>query len=903
MLISRNEIRTRALAFSKEWAEESSENAEAKSFWDAFFNIFGIKRRTLATFEEPVKKLGQKQGFIDLFWKGKLLVEHKSRGRNLDKAFTQALDYFPGIKTEEHPQYVLVSDFAKFRLYDLENDEQFDFKISELHNKIELFNFISGYTTHKVREEDPVNIKAATLMGDLHDQLKEAGYDGHPLEVLLVRLLFCLFAEDTSIFEPVQFQDYIEQRTAEDGSDLGAHLSLLFQVLNTPTSKRQKTLDEQLDAFEYINGKLFEEVLPISSFDSSMRESLLECCNLNWSLISPAVFGSLFQSIMDKAERRNLGAHYTSEQNILKVIGPLFLNGLRSEFKKAGKNKKKLTAFQNKLRTLTFLDPACGCGNFLIIAYRELRELELEVLIALQGGKAHQLQLDIKNLIKVNVDQFYGIELEDFPAQIAQVALWLMDHQMNQKVSIKFGLNFARIPLRSKATIICGNALHVDWSDLIPIKKLNFILGNPPFIGSKYMDKGQKEDVSPYFSHIKNGGILDYVSAWYIRAASYIKDTNIMCAFVSTNSICQGEQVGVLWKWMLKNGMKIFFAHRTFQWTNEASGKAAVHCVIVGFSEKEVTNKLLFEYDDIKGDPHSKKAKNINPYLVDASDVFLDNRKKPICHVPRIGIGNKPIDGGHYLFTPEERDSFIKIEPKSEQLFKRWLGAKEFLNGYERWCLWLGDCPPNELRKLPECLKRVNSVKNFRLASKSSPTQKIAETPTHFHVENMPKSNYLVVPKVSSERRRYIPIGFETPSTLVSDLVFIIGDATLYHFGILSSMMHNDWMRSVAGRLKSDYRYSAGIVYNNYPWPKKPTKKQIDNIKKTAQSVLDTRAKHSSSSLADLYDPLAMPSVLIKAHRKLDSAVDAAYGRKFNNDAQRISYLFDLLNKYLNTGN
>ncbi|MBF0389329.1 MAG: class I SAM-dependent DNA methyltransferase [Desulfamplus sp.] len=644
MPISWNEIKSRAIEFSKEWESETSEDAEAKSFWDSFFHIFGISRRRVASFEEPVKKLGNKHGFIDLFWKGVLLVEHKSRGKSLDKAYSQALDYFHGIKDRYLPKYVLVSDFARFRLYDLDNDNVHEFELKDLHKNVNLFGFIAGYQTHAIQEQDPVNVKAAEQMGKLHDLMKDVGYEGHPLEVYLVRLLFCMFAEDTGIFERQQFQDYIEYRTSEDGSDLGQHISIIFQILSTPEHQRLKNLDEQLAAFPYINGRLFEEMLPIASFDSAMRQTLLDCCALDWGKISPAIFGSLFQSIMDRTARRNLGAHYTSEKNILKLIKPLFLDSLREEFEKIKNNKNRLVEFHDKLRDLTFLDPACGCGNFLVITYRELRLLELDVIRALfskeknrqiitdkhkklkeleeQAPNAKQQELDINSLIKLNVDQFYGIEIEEFPAQIAQVALWLMDHQMNLLVSEEFGLYFARIPLSSASTIVCGNALKIDWNELIPAEKLSYIMGNPPFVGAKFMNDSQRADVAQVFGNIKNAGLLDFVAAWYVKAARMIQATSIKCAFVSTNSITQGEQVGVLWSWMLDQGIKIFFAHRTFQWNNEARGKAAVHCVIIGFSTEDISPKWLFEYEDIKGEAHQIQVKNINPYLIDGSNVI-----------------------------------------------------------------------------------------------------------------------------------------------------------------------------------------------------------------------------------------------------------------------------------------
>ena len=518
MPLSWNEIRSRAVEFAKRWEHETSEDAEAKAFWTEFLNVFGIDRKRVASFEDPVKKLGNKQGYIDLFWKGELLVEHKSRGKDLDKAYSQALDYFPGIKERDLPKYVLVSDFARFRLYELENGEQHEFELRDLHKNIKSFGFIAGYQTRPIQPEDPVNIKAAELMGRLHDALKDIGYAGHALEHYLVRLLFCLFAEDTGIFERQQLQEFIRDKTAEDGSDLAAHLAQLFEVLNTPKNKRLKNLDEQLADFAYVNGKLFAEHLPSASFDTRMRNQLLDCCALDWSRVSPAIFGSLFQSVMDEKLRRNLGAHYTSEANILKLIKPLFLDSLRSEFESCRGNAKKLTEFHEKLSQLKFFDPACGCGNFLIIAYRELRLLELDVLRDLYKKRESGF-LDIAEIVWLDVDQFYGIEIEEFPAQIAQVAMWLTDHQMNQLISEEFGNYFARLPLKKSATIACGNALSLDWRAVAP--DVDYILGNPPFIGKHLQDAGQKTDMEQIFHGVKGAGVLDYVAAWYLKAAQY----------------------------------------------------------------------------------------------------------------------------------------------------------------------------------------------------------------------------------------------------------------------------------------------------------------------------------------------------------------------------------------------
>ena len=904
MPLSWNEIKDRALAFSREYAKETSEDGEAKTFWDDFFHIFGVTRRRVASFETPVKKADGRGGFIDLLWRGVLLVEHKSRGKDLDRALQQALDYFPGLKERDLPRYVLVSDFARFRLYDLDESQTHEFPLVELYQHVRLFGFIAGYQTRSFGQQDPVNIAAAERLGRLHDGLKAVGYDGHPLEVLLVRLLFCLFAEDTAIFERRQFQDAIELRTAEDGSDLGPHLAQLFQILNTPPERRLRNLDEQLAAFPYVNGRLFAELLPMASFDRGLRERVLEACALDWSRISPAIFGSLFQSIMDTRARRHLGAHYTSEHHILRALQPLFLDRLRAEFAQARRNPRRLLDFQRKLATVRVLDPACGCGNFLVVAYRELRLLELDVLRELHQARASDF-LDVRQIVQVDVDQFYGIELEEFPAQIAQVALWLTDHQMNLQVSEAFGQYFVRLPLAKAPQIVHGNALMLDWREIVKPGDLTVIVGNPPFVGAKFLNAAQRVEAAAIFAGTRNAGLLDYVACWYRKAVDYMAgNPAIRAAFVSTNSITQGEQAGVLWPDLFQRGARIHFAHRTFQWTSEARGQAAVHCMIVGFALQDEPAKWLFDYTTPKAEPQALPARQINPYLVDAPSVVLVNRQRPICAVPEIGIGNKPIDGGHYLFTTEEKTAFLAKEPQAEPWFRRWLGADEFLNGYERWCLWLGRCPPEQLRKMPEALKRVDAVRQYRLASPSAPTRKLAETPTRFHVENQPDSTYLVIPEVSSERRLFIPIGFLSPDTLCSNLVKIIPHATLYHFGILSSTMHMAWVRAVCGRLKSDYRYSAGIVYNNFPWPERP---RGEGVETAAQAILDARARYrlpspasgrgvggEGATLADLYDPLTMPPELLKAHRTLDRAVDAVYGKSvFATEAERVAFLFE----------
>jgi len=925
MPLSWNEIKDRARAFSKEWEGASDERAQAQSFWIDFFNIFGITPRRVATFEEPVKKLGGQRGFIDLFWKGVLLIEHKSRGKDLDKAFTQALDYFPGIHKRDEPRYVLVSDFARFRLHDLDRGQRYDVDLKDLHRQIRIFGFIAGYQVHTYKDEDPVNREAAERMGKLYDRLKAIGYTGHPLEMYLVRLLFCLFAEDTGIFrERKQFQDYIELKTSEDGSDLAAHIAQAFHVLNTPESQRLKNLDEHLAAFPYVNGNLFEESLPPASFDSKMREALLDCCALDWSKISPAIFGALFQSVMDEKARRNLGAHYTSEKNIQKLIKPLFLDELWAEFEKIKSNRNRLFEFHKKLRTLKFLDPACGCGNFLVITYRELRLLELEVLRAARTGD--QRVLDVHGLIQLDVDQFYGIEIEEFPAQIAQVALWLMDHQMNLQVSDEFGMYFARIPLKTTPHIVHGNALRLDWNEVVPREHVSYILGNPPFVGKKEQSLEQKADFDSVVGEVKGSGVLDFVAAWYVKAARFVsapsplrgragervtpsfaptghlppqggRDARV--AFVSTNSITQGEQVGVLWPELFRLGMRIHFAHRTFQWRNEARGVAAVHCVIIGFGPEDRPDKVIFDYDDIKGEPHAIHTRRINSYLLDAPDLMLANRRSSVSSAPELSYGSFALDDGHYTLSALDREALLRECPAAAAYIRPFVGGQELIRGESRWCLWLKDTPPAVIRTFTPIRNRVEAVRTWRLASGRKTTRDLAETPALFAEIRQPSTAYLAFPTVSSERRIYIPIGMLPSEVIASNQVYVLAGASLYHLGILTSAMHMAWVRTVCGRLKSDYRYSAGIVYNNFPWPLDATDKQKQAIEEAAQKVLDTRAKFPKSSLADLYDPLTMPPDLLKAHQALDRAVDTAYvssgGKKnFASDAERVAFLFDL---------
>ena len=897
MALSWNEIKDRAVNFSKEWADACNEDAEAKPFLVKFFEVFGISNRRVTTFEHKVKKLDDGDGYIDLLWKGTILIEMKSRGKNLDKAYQQAKNYTYGLKPYELPKYILISDFENFRLYDLEEDKKVEFKLNELVNNVHHFGYILGYQKKVYKEQDPANIKAAESMGKLHDRLKEIGYDGHPLEVYLVRLLFCLFAEDTTIFNKQQFQDYLEQRTSEDGSDLASKLQELFQVLNTPKDKRFKNIDEQLAEFPYVNGKLFEEVLPTASFDTKMRQALLDCCYIDWSQISPAIFGSMFQSVMNPTERRNLGAHYTSEKNILKLIKPLFLDDLWTEFESIKGNRNRLPEFHKKISTLKFLDPACGCGNFLVITYRELRLLEIEILRSLY--KAGERFLDIGGIIWLDVDMMSGIEYEEFPARIAEVAMWLIDHQMNMLISHEFGQYFVRLPLKKAANIVHGNALHIDWETLVPKNQLSFILGNPPFIGHQWRSDEQMKDMELVFGDAKRAGRLDYVAAWYLKASQYIQNTKIKVAFVSTNSISQGEQAGILWSLLFNHyKIKIHIAHRTFSWSNEAKGNAGVHCVIIGFANYDTSNKSIFEYENIKGEPHEIKVKNINSYLLDGKEIIIESRGKPIHKFPEMFKGSQPTDGGYLILTPQERELLIANEPLSVKWIRPFIGGYELMNGVIRYCLWLKDCPPDTLRKMPLVVKRLEDVSKSRLLSSTQSVREFSKYPALFTQDRQPNSSYLAFPEVSSENRRYIPIGFLNSDTICSNKLQIIPNASLYLFGILMSTMHMAWTKTVCGRLESRFSYSPA-VYNNYPFLENPSAKQIKDIETAAQKVLDARAEFSGSSLADLYAPMTMPPSLVKAHNELDKAVDLAYRpQPFTTEAKRVEFLFELYEKY-----
>ena len=920
MRLSWNEIRARAARFASEWAGESREKGETQSFYNEFFEIFGVRRRTVARYEEHVRRLDDTSGFIDLFWPGVLLVEQKSAGRDLAAARDQAGSYFDALPERDRPRYELVCDFNSFELLDRDEREFTRFGLADLPNHVEKFGFIIGVQRRSFRDQDPVNIEASELVASLHDALKASGYTGHDLELFLVRTVFCLFADDTGIFEPRDiFLQLIEERTSPDGADVGLWLTRLFQVLNTPLENRQRALDEDLARFPHVNGELFAKQLLIPDFSSAMRSALHEACRFDWAAISPAIFGALFQSVMEPAERRAQGAHYTTEKNILKVIEPLFLDDLREKFQRLkdrrdGRSLADLRKFRDGLGTLRLFDPACGCGNFLIIAYRELRSLEIEVLRELAGRTSSvQLSLDVKSV--VDVDQFHGIELSEFPARIASTALWMMDHIMNNRLSLEFGQTYARIPIQKSPRIVNADALEIDWAEVLPPDTCSYVFGNPPFGGSKFQSPEQRTQVRRVASLGGTGGTLDYVAAWFIKAGEYVRRVPAgdgrrppRIGFVSTNSITQGEQVGQLWPILFdRHKLEIAFAHRTFAWGSDARGKAHVHVVIIGLDTQEhvARSRRLFSYEDINGEALESNHSVITPYLVDGSSLtdprlVVQEEGRPINGLNQMLTGSQPIDGGHCIFDAKQRLEFLNAERNAAPLLRPFVGALEFLRGKERWILDLHDASPDLLATLPRVRERIAAVRAYRRNSKRKSTQKLAGTPTLWQVNVIPTTPFLVLPEVSSERREYIPVGWLEPPAIPSNKLRLLPNATLTDFALLTSAMHMAWMRAVTGRMKSDYMYSVGVVYNAFPPPPGFSNANADlaALEPLSQAVLDARARYPNSTLANLYDPDQMPPDLGKAHRALDRAVDRHYrGARFTSERERVEYLFALYEK------
>ncbi|MDR1145224.1 MAG: hypothetical protein LBK71_03700, partial [Verrucomicrobiales bacterium] len=884
------EIRANAARFADTWKTASRENADKQLFWHELLAAFGLPSRVLGAFEVPVATVSGGRGFIDFFWKGVMLVEHKSRGADIDTAQQQAIGYVHDLAADgrhnDLPRFIVLCDFARFRIIDLDpqdhrlglplfDDHQYhltEFTLSDLPQHVRDFAFLVGEQRVRVHTERAANIKAAQLLADLHDSLSATNYPRRELERYLVRLLFCLFAEDSFIFEPQSFTELIRHT---EPRHLGGTLAELWWTLDTEPARRQR--HATFDLFPHVNGGLFADRLPVCHFDTAQRDALLRCCDYQWAKISPAIFGSLFQGVMDDQARRQLGAHYTGERDIMKLLNDLFLNELRDELRlivsdRSSRRVTRLKEFPKKLRHIKLLDPACGCGNFLILAYRELRVMENAVIVALHRDAAGQVQteLDIRNLACVDVDQFYGIEISEWPARIAKVGLWLQDHQSNSELAEKMGQQFKRLPLKAAPHIHLANALTVDWEKILPPSACSYVLGNPPFVGKHLMTVEQSQDMERVFGTVNGTGILDYVTAWYVKAVEYMqKNFTISAAFVSTNSITQGEQPGALWSRLFQRGVKIHFAHHTFKWASEAPGKAHVHCVIIGFGIADRDHKKIYDY--VADDEHStiSAVKNINPYLIEGADSVITSRSKPLCDVPSIIYGNKPADGGHLIIEENERAQFIKDNPSAAPYVRPMVSAEEFLHGQRRYCLWLVDAPPKIIAENPGVKKRVQACKDFRLASKKAPTREVAKTPSLFAEIRQPKKTYILVPLHTSETRTYIPFGYFTTKTIVHNSCAAIPEATLYHFGVLSSAMHMAWTKQVCGRLESRYRYSNKLVYNNFPWPT-PSAAQRAKVEQAARAVLNIRANYPTATLANLYDPLTMPPLLVKAHTTLE---------------------------------
>ena len=896
------EQRAAAKQFAKDWSGKGYEKGESQPFWLALLrNVYAVEQpEKFITFEEQVHL--DHTSFIDGFIPAThVLIEQKGLGKDLNKPikqsdgtlltpFQQAKRYSAELPYSERPRWIVTCNFKEFYIYDMERPtgEPEIVLLENLGAEYYRLQFLVDTGDENIKKEMEISLQAGEIVGTLYDAfLKEYKEPNEPetlknLNALCVRLVFCLYAEDAGIFgSHKMFHNYLKSYSEKETRQA---LINLFKILDTEIEKRDIYLYEDLLAFPYVNGGLFaDENIVIPRLNETIIDLILHKAseNFDWSAISPTIFGAVFESTLNPETRRKGGMHYTSIENIHKVIDPLFLDELKEELQKIKEiqtiktREKKLNDFQTKLSKLKFLDPACGSGNFLTETYISLRRIENEVIKLLidckKGTTEGQIILGSTNPIKVSISQFYGIEINDFAVTVAKTALWIAESQMMKETEDIVHMSLDFLPLKSYANITEGNALKIDWENVIPKNELHYIMGNPPFVGARIMSASQKNDLLSVFGKIKNVGNMDYVCSWYKKAADFMTNTMIRTALVSTNSVSQGEQVANLWKPLFESGVHIDFAHRTFRWDSEAKIKAHVHCVIIGFSKAANSkNKMLYVDDRVQ------VVENINGYLLDAENIFIESRNKPIYNVPEISMGNQPIDNGNYLFTQEEKDEFIKKEPKSEKYFKLWYGAEEFINRKPRYCLWLGNCKPNEL-KMPECIKRINNVRKYRLSSKRMATLKLADTPTRFQTENMPSETYIVIPEVSSEKRKYIPIGFMNSDVLCSNKLRVIPNANLYHFGVLTSNVHMAWMRAVCGRLEMRYQYSNKIVYNNFPWCN-PTPEKKAKIEKTAQAILDARALYPDSSLADLYDELTMPPELRKAHQQNDRAVMQAYG-------------------------
>jgi len=884
---SRNDIRAGAVRFARAWESERRERGEAQTFWTEFLLIFGVQRRRVnAAFERHARRTSTGAGgFIDLLWPGMLLAEHKSRGERLDRAMDQALDYVDSLADRDMPPIVVVSDFARMSVLDRGDPSPsvVTFTLSELPREIDRFLPLAGYTRRTFEREDAVNVEAAELLGRVYDDIAATGYPAVPLRAFIVRILFLLFGDDTGLWPRNQFGDLIRDRTAEDGSDLGMWLTRLFSVVDTVDAQRTSALDEDLAAFPYVNGGLFAARIEPPDTTRAMREQLLAACAFDWSQISPAVFGSMFQSLMEDTTRRSLGAHYTSDTSIFKVMRPLFLDDLESRLAACGTSKPKLRAFHETLGSLTFLDPACGCGNFLVLAYRELRRLERETLLRLHPGEV-QMTTDLGSWRKISLDQFHGIELEEFPVRIAETAMYLVDHLENEKLGASFGVNVFDLPLTASAQIVRGNALQLPWSDVLDPRRCSFVLGNPPYGGKHLLDPQQSADHARIFQGHPQGGSLDYVAGWFKLAAEYLAaNPTARCAFVATNSITQGEQVPALWPLLHRLGLHLVFGWHTFNWTSEARGAAHVHVVILGMAHAPAAPAAtLYEYDAASETSTARSVPSLNGYLAPAPEHYPAARREPLVPgTPNVVYGSKPADGGHLLLDEDEARAVRASDPIAAAYIRPLLSTVEFLNGRRRFCLWLEDADPSDIRRSPVLAARLEAVHAFRIASTKAQTRELADTPGVFAEVRRPASDFVFVPIHASSSRRLIPMGFVSASeqAIVHNSGAYVEDADRVLFGVLQSEMFAVWQRCVGGRIKSDYRFNNRLVYNTFPFPELAPAHRAQ-IEDAVDEILSARAAHPSSSLAELYHPLGCPPRLVRAHQRLDRLVDRSFGRR-----------------------
>lgn len=906
-----NQIKINATQFAEEWKDETYEKGETQSFYNDFFEVFGIKRRSVAVYEKHVRKLNNRHGYIDLFWSGVLLVEQKSARRDLTAALEQADEYFIALSEGEKPRFQLACDFQTFILIDRDASKSIEFELKDLPLNVEAFAFMLGKQSSLRHAKPPVSVEASNLIGALYKSLIDSGYSANDLEKCLTRLVFCLFADDTGIFQPRgQFEDFIESRTEADGSNLGSLLVHLFQVLNTPEHSRQSKLDVDLAKFPYINGGLFEDPISIPSFDEQMRSDLLNACQSDWSAISPAIFGSLFQSVLNKEEQRQTSGYYTTEENIKKVIDDLFLTELKQELKSIKSvnfNKvSKLCDFQKRLGKLEFLDPACGCGNFLAVSYQELRKLEIDVLVEL--NKLKSLDLSDANISVVTVNQFYGIETRSYSVRIAETALWMVDHVANNDLSLALGIEYYRIPLGESPKIVNDDAMTIAWQNVMVAGSGKFIIGNPPYGGAKVQSDVERETIRQIANLGGSGGTLDRVCGWIIKAAYYLKNGGKI-GFVTTNSIVQGEQVAQLWSVLYDRfSVEIFFAHQSFAWNSNSPGDAQVQVVILGFVEQKDApiDKKLYEYDDVNGPPSQTICKNISPYLINGDNLnnpytVVKESSRPINGLKKLKTGTKPIDGGYYILSEVEKDELLKQEPQIEKYVRPFVGGEEFLQGDVRYLLILKDITPKELKKFPITAKTIEKVKLYRegkIESKSG-TRKLKkpnplkDTPREFHITSIPENSFLVIPEVTSEKREYIPIAWLDPPFVPSNLVKFLENASIVDFALLTSAMHMAWVRGIAGKLEGRNRYSIQLAYNTFPIPRD---KDLTVLTPFALKVLKARQVNTNQTLKELYDPILMPTNLRKAHREIDKEVDKIYmDRVARNDIDRLE---NLLNRY-----